>query len=324
LSRLRRFFPVSLRVIVLLFPILGGVYATGRGVTLYSQAQNYNHNEYANPPGFAVFSSAELKSLNMSISVIELDLKQGRTDKANMMIEFELASPTADDQVFGIQFPYVLEELVDFDLSNLNVFRREIVREDPPPPNGQTYTGVSVFYLYFKPDPGETRYSFEVFFRWSGIISKTDVATYKLVIPFARDERAVCSTVRDLFPDTEMRYLTRSEGDHISVSVSSWANLKAAYPWPTSVTGLHGYNLVLLTWELGQIGGASTYETPMTLDAVVAYFEIGEDLEQRNRYMYESGIFSGLGVSLIFSGVHEALKALDELKRKTPNKNKVD
>jgi hypothetical protein len=52
-----------------------------------------------------------------------------------------------------------------------------------------------------------------------------------------------------------------------------------------------------------------------SLDELVVYFELSSEVDQRNRYLYESGIYTGLGVSLLFSGVYEALKALEESKK---------
>jgi hypothetical protein len=71
----------------------------------------------------------------------------------------------------------------------------------------------------------------------------------------------------------------------------------------------------MLTWELSHKGEIMGKEVAPSLDEVVAYFEISSKAEQRNSSLYGAGIFTGLGVSLLFSGVYEALKTVEESRK---------
>ena len=319
----KRFLSRFLKIFVIIFPISTGVIATLYGLYLYNRTQMFYYEDRAIPPGFLIFSSMELSSVNLSIQIIDLNFERGRSDKAVMFCDFDLASPLTEDQTIGFQFPYVLEKFIYFEFNiqpfeseiiNIQPFESEVIREIVPPSDGAKQTEVTIAYFRFKPNPAVKHYSFNGFFIWSGFLSRTDYATYKFVVPFARDERALHSSIGGILPNAKIRYVTQGESDHAFVMVNAAANVKAAFPMPDSVMGLHGYSLQMLTWELSHSGTMGQEISP-SLDEVVAYFEISSEAEQRNRYLYEAGIYTGLGVSLLFSGIYEALKALEESRK---------
>ncbi|MDH5451460.1 MAG: hypothetical protein OEX77_11315 [Candidatus Bathyarchaeota archaeon] len=45
-------------------------------------------------------------------------------------------------------------------------------------------------------------------------------------------------------------------------------------------------------------------------------FEVNRLSEMRGRLLFDSGLYMGLGVGLFFSGIHEALKVVGELRKK--------
>jgi hypothetical protein len=268
------------------------------------------------PPGFLVFSSMELSSVNLSIMIIDINFERGRSDKAVIICSFDLAYSLTDDQTIGFQVPYVVEKTIAME-SEFEVSEGEIIRETVPASGGGKQTDISIVYFRFRPNPVVMHYSFSVFYNWSGFLSKTDYATYKLVVPFARDERALHGSISNLLPDAKIRYMTQSEDDHASILVNAAANIKEAYPTPNKVMGLPGYDTSMVMWDLSYQSSilGSRMQAEPSLDEAVVYFELSSEVEQRNRFLYESGIYTGLGVSLLFSGVYEALKALEESKK---------
>ena len=302
-----------LKILVIVFPVLTGIFATLYGAYLYSRTQMFPQEWRAVPPGFLVFSSMELSSVDLSIQIIDLNFERGRSDKAVMICSFDLASSLTDDQTIGFQVPYVIEKLMYME-SDFEVSKSEIIREIVSASGGGKQTDITIVYFRFRPNPAVMHYSFSVFYNWSGFLSKTDYATYKLVVPFARDERALHESISSLLPDAKIRYITRSEGDHASILVNAVANIKQAYPTPNSVMGLPGYDIPMVMWDLSYQSSILGSRMQPSLDEVVVYFELSSEVDQRNRYFYESGIYTGLGVSLLFSGVYEALKALEESK----------
>jgi hypothetical protein len=304
----------SIRILVIVFPILTGVVATIYGLYLYNSTNIFYHEDRPAPPGFLVFSSMELTSVNLSVQIIDVNFAQERSDKAAMICDFDVASTLTDDQTIGLQVPYVLEQIIasEFDFQ---VSKSEIVRGISPPTDGAQETEITVVYFKFKPNQSVTHYSFNVFFNWSGFISKTDYAEYKIVIPFARDERALHSSIGTIVPNAKIRYVTQGESDHTSVLINAGATVREAYPLPESVMGLHGYTVQMLTWNLSHRDGVMGEEVSPSLDEIVAYFEISSEAEQKSNSLYGAGIFTGLGVSLLFSGIYEALKILEESKK---------
>ncbi len=51
-------------------------------------------------------------------------------------------------------------------------------------------------------------------------------------------------------------------------------------------------------------------------ELITVSFELRSETELRNRLLFDAGLYMGLGVSLIFGGIHEALKIAMESKRK--------
>jgi len=304
-----------LKILVITFPICIGSVATLYGLILYNRTQMFTPEDRAIPPGFLIFSSMEMSSVNFSIQIIDLNFEQGRSDKTLIQFDFDLASPLTGEQTIGFQFPYVVEEFNAWG-SDFGVSKSEIIRKIIPPGDGAKQTEATIVYLKFEPKPG-LHYSISGNLYWSGFLSRTDYATYKFVVPFARDEGTLSGSIRSLLPNAKIRYITQREGDHVSIMMNAAANIKLVYPTPSSVIGAPGYDVQMLAWDLSYPYSVSVSEELGSLvDAVVVYFELGSVAEQRNRFLFEAGIYTGLGVSLIFSGLHEALKYLEETRGK--------
>jgi len=308
-----------LKILVITFPICIGSVATLYGLILYNRTQMFTPEDRAIPPGFLIFSSMEMSSVNFSIQIVELNFELGKSDKTLIQCDFDLASPLTGEQTIGFQFPYVVEKLTAWG-NDFQVSKSEIIREIIPPGDGAKQTEATIVYLKFGPKPG-LRYSISGFLSWSGFLSRTDYATYKFVVPFARDERTLSGSIDSLLPNAKIRYITQREGDHVSIMMNAAANIKLVYPTPSGVMGVPGYDIQMLGWDLSYPYSVLVSGMPGSLvDAVVVYFELGSVAEQRNRFLFEAGIYTGLGVSLIFSGLHEALKYLEETrgKKKSP------
>ena len=54
-----------------------------------------------------------------------------------------------------------------------------------------------------------------------------------------------------------------------------------------------------------------------TSDIVRVRFELMGESELQNRLLFESGLYLGLGIGLLISGLHEALKYVMETRRVT-------
>jgi hypothetical protein len=304
-----------LKILVITFPIIVGSVATLYGVILYSNTQIFYPEDRAIPPGILIFSSMEMSSVNFSMQIVEVNFELGRSDKTMLQCDFDVASPLTGEQTIGLQFPYIIEKLEAYG-SDFQVSKIEIIPETFSPGDGARQTEATIVYLKFEPKP-ELHYSIRVLLSWSGFLSHTDYATYKFVVPFARNEAALRNSIDNLLPNAKIRYVTQREGDHVSLMMNAAADIKLVYPTPSSVMGIPGYNNQMLVWDLSYPYSISISEELGSMaDTVVVYFELGSLAEQRNSYLFGAGIYTGLGVSLIFSGIHEALKYLGETRVK--------
>ncbi|MEM4246020.1 MAG: hypothetical protein QW390_01850 [Candidatus Bathyarchaeia archaeon] len=303
-----------LRILVVVFPIIVGFVATVFGALLYSGAQMFRPEERPVPPGLLVFSSVEITSVNMSLSVIDLNFEEGRSDKTLIQLTFDLAAPLTREETIGFQFPYVVEKFeasgFDFDVQ-----KPEITKVTIPRSNGAWETEVTMVYMKFGVKSEDVHYSINCFTTWSGLLSRTDYATYKFVVPIACGVDAARDTIYRLLPNARIRYLTQEASDHTLVMINAAADVKLVYPTPGKVRALPGHNIQMLEWDFYS-EGVSKLDAPGSAEAIVVYFELGSASEQKNRLLFEAGIYMGLGVSLIFSGVHEALKYVEEARRK--------
>ena len=305
-----------LKIMVITFPIIIGTAATLYGVILYSSTQMFYPENRAIPPGFLIFSSMEMSSANFRMQIVDLSFEMGRSDKTIIQFDFDVASPLTGEQSIGFQFPYVVEKFEAWG-QDFGVSKGQIMRETIPLGDGAQQTEATIVLLKFGPKPEGLNYTIHGFFSWSGFLSRTDYATYKFVVPFARDEEALRGKIHSLVPNAKIRYMTQREGDHLSLMVNAAANVKMAYPTPSSVMGTLGYDVLMLAWDLSYPYSISMSEELWSwVDAVVVHFELGSLAEQRNSRLFGAGIYTGLGVSLIFSGVHEALKYLEEARGK--------
>jgi len=305
----------SLKILVIVFPIIVGSITTLYGIILYSRSQLFTPEDRATPPGLLIFSSIGISRANFSIQVVELNFEQDRSDKTLLQFDFTLETPLTGEQTIGFQFPYVVEKF-DAESLDFGVNKREIIHETTPRSNGAQNTEVSIVYFTFSPKQDNNHYSLRGFLSWSGLLSRIDYATYRFVVPFARDAGALRDSIRSLVPDPKVRCLTQIEGDHVYVMVNAAASVKLVYPVPSSVVGFPGYTNQMLSWDLSYPSSIPiTHEYGGWADTIVVNFELGSVAEQRNRFLFEAGIYTGLGASLILSGLHEALKYVEEIRK---------
>jgi hypothetical protein len=91
--------------------------------------------------------------------------------------------------------------------------------------------------------------------------------------------------------------------------------IKQGFP-PTGVVMTEmGGDARNMFWE-PRIHASGKRVSGKSLQMIVVEFEVTRLSETRDRLLFDSGLYMGLGVGLVFSGIHEALKMGAELRRK--------
>ena len=150
-----------------------------------------------------------------------------------------------------------------------------------------------------------------LYYAWEGLCVREGFSNYALIIPFANNVETVHSKVYECCPDAvaffdNVRFM-------VEVGIPYDCEFEGSFPDPDSqevTTGKPEGNLV---WYLNNTG--TEWGMPSSNQFRVE-FEVPSDAELRNRLFFDSGLYLGLGISLVFSGVYEGLKSVEELTRR--------
>jgi hypothetical protein len=227
---------------------------------------------------------------------------------------------TIDEVVVGFQLPYwvVLESRsisAEGTEVSVSIVDEELIVLEETGKDG-VKVATSIFYAKFNPlrDFDSQRYMLHFGFYWEKSLHRDSYSSFTLTFPVAISNVSARNTVYENCP-TACVYI----GDSFSL------HIETHLPWDVSVKSASHPTLSLA--EIGRPTRPVVLEPSITdkwREVDFPYTEvIMLELEhtglsgQRDRLLYDSGLYVGLGVGLLISGIHEALKA-GEL-RKTPH-----
>lgn len=308
-----------LKLLVVVFPVVAGLFLTSLGVVKLNQASEKPIPKPLAPYGILAFSSEELDSARSSLGFVLDDMKikenlvLAKIGTVFCFLNSSTEQEPSHEVTFGFQVPYNVELLdcyvrafskitnswIELGIKDENVIFVE---------NCST----SLIYLKFVAPPDQLKihqYVVTVIFHWRNFIIKRGFSTYDIIVPFSTATFNVANT-----------YLPNVNPAGFSELVFGTyfppeSEIRETFPFPTEETMKGFATTRYILWSLGELG-LSTEESGPSSKLVRIRLELPEESELRGRLMFDSGLYMGLGVSLIFSGVHEALKLTMELRRK--------
>jgi hypothetical protein len=148
-------------------------------------------------------------------------------------------------------------------------------------------------------------------FVWEGVFIREGFSSYALIIPFANANETVHSKVYECCPNAVA--LFDNVPFMIEIGIPYDSEFKGSFPAPDTQEVITGKPQGNLVWYHNNT--ATRWAMPSSNQFRVD-FEVPSDAELRNRLFFDSGLYMGLGISLVFSGVYEGLKSAEELVRR--------
>jgi len=309
-----------LRIAVILFPTVSGVLLTNFGANKLNEAYIVPFMPRMNPHGFLIFSTMNLPkgSTQAHFWIGDISLEE-RTANVNVYYEFYV-SPSTGEQVIGFQIPYFCD-LLNFSIGSqserLEVSKIETVHledENPKDPMSDK-AKTTLIYVRFFSSPLIEKYSGNLIFTWEGSIIKEDFSNYIISIPLADSPGDSHKKVLEYCPNASIYF--EDIRVIIAIQIPEDCEYKGSIIPPIQELAVTSQTQNSILWEITNpnIMGlpGSTYHFTMSLENNV-------ESELRDHLLFDSGLYMGLGVSLVFGGLYEAIKILTDIvkeRRKT-------
>lgn len=318
-----------LRGVAVIFPIVVGVILTAYGIAKLDEANVVHTEPWYAPYGFLVFGSTRLESEGQVTGYVEINADDLDEIERNVIpvhldiyFHLNLTETVLDEVTVGLQFPF---RIVSY--QNLKIFQRpeespvSIIDEEIIVLEGReeekiAKTDVSVFYAKFNPSQYlEPQFILNLDFNWEGSQHRDTYSSFTQTFPVALSEASVQDVVYEKCPDAYIYY-----GYELGLSIGlrlSWdfETKDSSHPTRTlSEAGLWCRSIVL------EPTFSDRYVPPdiPTVEMVMVQFEVSELSERRDRLLFDSGLYMGLGVGMFFSGIHEALRVGGGLRKRQP------
>ena len=310
---------LALKSAVVLFPLIAGASLTILGGARLYEANTVQVDRWTSPYGLLAFCSTQLEQIRITLKpdLRNSDLLQG---KASCTVFVDFTMPSGDPKTFteeeiyvGVQIPFKVVNL------QFQEFQKEWAGETTElSPKAvdlsivEKGTTNSVFYVQFtRRDFEKHHVHFTLIFDWEGVIHREDFSTYSLTFPVAIWVGPEFANPYMQNPNARFTYFA----DDLRLS------LEVAYPYDFEIK--HSYpQMDIMRTDVGQdarsiyldLDAHKLVYAPKATQIISIAFEVKSQSEARSRLIFDSGLYMGLGVALVFSGIHEAVRALAGLR----------
>ena len=300
-----------LRLAVVLFPLLAGSFLLYLGTDKLNQAY-FQREQWVAPNGLLAFSSMQAQVSWAHLGMHAMSAKNGLTDT---YLDYDLRLQSGfvpGEQVGGFQIPYGLSSL-NFTVTvwsgqgdnvALAILDQGTISVEEP-------AKATIVYGKFQVPANAVTCHMFLNFQWDGLFVREGFSSYALMVPFANSNETVHSKVFECCPNAVA--LFDNVPFVVEIEIPYDSELKEGFPAPDTqeiTTGKPHGNLV---WYYNIT--ANQLSMPSSNQFRVE-FEVPSDAELRNRLFFDSGLYMGLGISLIFSGIYEGLKSAEDSTRR--------
>jgi len=307
----------TLRLLVIFFPLGAGLFLTVSGVAKLNEANIIPLEQWTTPYGFLVFSSTQLQNVESHVWIENINIKD---DAAlfNIPFSFRLTNASSEEQILGFQLPCTAELLDTLEPSESSFIINGTKEDDLVPVeivNKRTVLveeeRISIVYAKFAALQDIVYYSGHFYCTSKGFISRQGFSTYNLVFSISKSKPSTHETVFDYCPNA-YTYYGKDLTLLVGLTVPQGCEIKRMQPSPSGEHVL-GDSCTRLVWYNLTEFGSFEFPHPASESLIVSMENLVES-ELRNRLFFDSGLYMGLGVGLIFSGIHEVLKVASEVR----------
>jgi len=306
-----RRFAFLFRLIVVLFPLVAGSFLFSLGADKLSQAY-FQKEQWVAPNGVLVFSSMQAQVTWAHLALQRISVKNLTAGEAWLDYDLLLQPGYAPgEHIGGFQVPYSVRSgnfTVTINsgqgLSQATILDQGTILVEEP-------ARAAIVYAKFLIPAGTVSCHLFLYFTWEGLFVREGFSSYSLMIPFANANETVHSKVYECCPNAVA--LFDNVPFMVAIGIPNDCEFKGSFPAPDIqeiTTGKPQGNLV---WYYNNT--ATQWSMPSSNQFRVD-FEVPSDAELRNRLFFDSGLYMGLGISLVFSGVYEGLKSAEDLMRR--------
>jgi len=312
-----------LRLAIIVAPIVLGLVITAWGLNEFYEATVIITPKTPPPYGILAFSSMNFEIYDLCIWMDRTFVKDNLIDLHfvfGMLVTSPLDEETSlDEQIFGFQIPYYVElgEVKARGRSELEPggVTIEIVDEKV-----HTEGDISIIYVKFIPLTGIKQCEFDVRFNWMNAIIKQTFSTYSLSIPISLSEN---NTFFEYFSNLNYSvHLPKFSGSFlVNIHLPAYCEVREAIP-PITRETIHshptdgGYTPdKYLEWSLSIENIPNPEPFPIS-EVIRVTFENREELARRDRLLFDSGLWLGIGISNLISGLYGALRYISAIQRR--------
>jgi len=160
------------------------------------------------------------------------------------------------------------------------------------------------------------RYHLLLVFDWEGPIRRESFSVFSIALPVTLGlEPLQIDYPYEQLPN--MHYIYYADDLDMSVGMElPWEfEIKRSYPPTGTVITEFGSDSLSMFWE--PRFSLEKRVSGKHLQMIMVEFEVSRLSETRDRLLFDSGLYMGLGVGLLFSGIHEVLKVTGERRKKS-------
>jgi hypothetical protein len=214
---------------------------------------------------------------------------------------------SAGEQIIGFQIPYYCDFLnfsIGSQSEKLEVSKIETVHLEDENPKDSTSgkAKTTIIYARFLSSPLIDTYSGDLVFTWDGPIIKEDFSNYKISIPLADSPGDTHKKVLEYCPNASIYEEIQVI---IAIQMPEYCEYRGSIIPPVQELAQTSQTQRSILWKITNPNimglAGSTYHFTMS-------FENSIEKELRDHLLFDSGLYMGLGVSLVFGGLYETIK----------------
>jgi hypothetical protein len=313
-----------LKSAVVLFPLLAGGFLTFLGGERLYEANTVQGEKWIAPYGLLAFSSTQMREVGISLrpDFRRADLLQSKVPCEVWLVfqplSYDGQGENEEDAVVGVQFPFrvVNPDILQF-FSKTEYGETEISIKDVNVSIVEENDLItSVFYVQFTPlqITGLGGYVLVFSFDWEGVVYREDFSSFTFTLPVALGVEPLQGLVHPYTQNPNAHFVYY--GDKLNLTAGMWFSsdfeVKHTFPEIEMMRTETGMDAWFFFFKVN----ANREEGTKAELLVTVDFEDKKLTETRSQLLFDSGLYIGLGVALVFSGIHEAIRVLAELREK--------
>lgn len=290
----------NVKLLVVVFPIGAGLFLTILGAVRLNQANVTVVPRTLAPYGVQAFSVGDCQMGGLDITFTNVIVDENRIDMFLRFDDVVFSSNSSYEETFGFQIPYEAEITAEgvTAFNNLTKSRVDVEVTDKNATFAENDT--SIVYIRFVVSPELNQYDILIAFFWKDAIVRQGFSAYELIVPVSWTDHNV---FQQHLPEVHLLHCP-----HLSILMRLPTDIVIGQTIPPpDLEWYLGEPNRYLEWRLEDTMLGKPQDRPMSM-VIRVPFELLQESELRGRLLFDSGLYMGIGIGLLISGVHEALK----------------